>query len=209
MEDRLLKISYTMTLEEISEGFKLFWRKYQLKRAILFTIVYVIALVLGVDFIIKGAGNFYGYVLVGLALGLTFMCWYRPVHVRKKLLATISSLAQETYISEFFSDRIQITTQIFTEEATEEAAEEKTETKSDMAAEEVCEGKSEEADAEPTENVVTNLYFGSELMDALENEEMFLLFVNKSLIYIYPKRCLEDDEQESLRKILTEKAILA
>ncbi len=221
MDESLLKISYTMTLEEIEAGFKLFQRKYSLKRSILFTVVYSIALVFGVDFIIRGAGNFYGYVLTGLALGLIFWTWYRPVYIRKKMIASISSMAQETYISEFFGNRIEITTQILdkiTEENVENSAE-KVENIADNDNKpynedyeiQVRDDETEDTDeSEKTEEIVkTTLNFGTELMDALENEEMFLLFVNKSLIYIYPKRCLEENEQETLRNILKDKAILA
>ncbi len=216
MGDSLLKISYNMTLEEIEAGFRLFQKKYQLKRSILFTIVYGIALVLGVDFIIRDRTNFYGYILAGLAIGLIFWQWYRPVYIRKKMINTISSLAQEDYVSEFFQDRLEITTMILEEKSSEKSgqvavADNADEEKSAEVSTDVSDNvENEEIQSDNTDDtVVTVLNFGTELMDALENEEMFLLFVNKSLIYIYPKRCLEETEQETLRNILKDKAILA
>ncbi len=234
MEEKLLQIEYSMNLDEISDGFKLFQRKYQLRRTILFTIVYVIALILGIDFLIRDLNNFYGYVLVGLSLGLIFYAWYKPVLIRRKMISTISSLAEETYISEFYKDKIKITTRILPEDEQNPQENSETEENSDSEqntdAQENAEsdeksdeknGGSEKADlidnssAEDTdaesqkeEDVVTTLYFGSDYLDALENETMFLLFVNKRLIYIYPKRCLSDKEQDKLREILKEKAIL-
>ena len=201
MEEKLLQIEYSMNLDEISDGFKLFQRKYQLKRTILFTIVYVIALILGIDFLIRDINNFYGYVLVGLSLGLIFYAWYKPVLIRRKMISTISSLAEETYISEFYKDKIKITTRILPED--EANPEENSEAVEKSDAEQ---NFGEESQKE--EDVVTTLYFGSDYLDALENENMFLLFVNKRLIYIYPKRCLSDEEQDKLREILKEKAIL-
>ena len=201
MEEKLLQIEYSMNLDEISDGFKLFQRKYQLRRTILFTIVYVIALILGIDFLIRDINNFYGYVLVGLSLGLIFYAWYKPVLIRRKMISTISSLAEETYISEFYKDKIKITTRIMPED--EANPEENSEAVEKSDAEQ---NYGEESQKE--EDVVTTLYFGSDYLDALENENMFLLFVNKRLIYIYPKRCLSDEEQDKLREILKEKAIL-
>ena len=201
MEEKLLQIEYSMNLDEISDGFKLFQRKYQLRRTILFTIVYVIALILGIDFLIRDINNFYGYVLVGLSAGLIFYAWYKPVLIRRKMLSTISSLAEETYISEFYKDKIKITTRIMPED--EANPEENSEAVEKSDAEQ---NYGEESQKE--EDVVTTLYFGSDYLDALENENMFLLFVNKRLIYIYPKRCLSDEEQDKLREILKEKAIL-
>ncbi len=213
MKERLLKISYDMELSEIGEGFKLFQRKYQLKRSIIFTIVYAIAAILGIDMIIRNPQNFYGYLLIGLGIGLIFMQWYRPVAIRKKLINTLSSMTQETYETEIFADRIQITTRVLGEENTDvensetadEKAEEEASTEEGNEAEETEETEETEMQEEA---VVSNFYFGSDLLDAMENEKMFLLFVNRSLIYIYPKRCLTEDEQNTLREILTDKAIL-
>ncbi len=202
MGELLLKIKYSMTLDEIGEGFSLFQKKYQFKRNIIYTVVYLIALVLGVDFVIRDNANFYGYLLIGIAAGMTFLTWYKPVMIKRKLLATLSSLSEETYISEIYSDRIVITTVIQQDESadSEEAGEDKSAV-SEQA------GNSEEKQSEPTEDV-TELFFGSDYIDALENDKMFLLFVNRRLIYLYPKRCLTDEEQERIRGILTEKALL-
>ena len=209
MNESLLKISYNMELSEIDEGFKLFYKKYQLKRTIIFTIVYAIAAVLGVDMVIRNPQNFYGYLLIGIGIGLIFMQWYRPVMIRKKLINTLSSMSQESYETEIFSDKITITTIVEETaeevEKSEEASEEATATEEKL---EEAEGEAEENGSSEPEAVVSHFYFGSDLMDAMENEKMFLLFVNKSLIYIYPKRCLTEDEQNTLRDIFTDKAIL-
>lgn len=195
MNENLLKISYDMELSEIEEGFKLFQKKYQFKRTVIFTIVYAIAAILGVDMIVRNPQNFYGYLLTGIGIGLVFMQWYRPVMIRKKLINTLSSMTQETYETEIFSDKIQITTTVLAEETEDNE-------QTDMQSAE------EKAEQTKEERVTSTFFFGADYMDAMENEQMFLLFVNKSLIYIYPKRCLSEDQQDTLRRILTEKAIL-
>ena len=68
--------------------------------------------------------------------------------------------------------------------------------------------KDEPHEEEEQEEVVTNLYFGSDYLDAMENEQMFLLFVNRQNIYIFSKKCLSEEEQNKLREIFTEKSIL-
>lgn len=195
MNENLLKISYDMELSEIEEGFKLFQKKYQFKRTVIFTIVYAIAAVLGIDMIARNYQNFYGYLLTGIGIGLVFMQWYRPVMIRKKLINTLSSMTQETYETEIFSDKIQITTTVLAEETEDNE-------QTDMQSAE------DKAEQTKEERVTSTFFFGADYMDAMENEQMFLLFVNKSLIYIYPKRCLSEDQQDTLRRILTEKAIL-
>ena len=200
MEELLLKIKYSMTLDEIGEGFKLFQKKYQFKKSLIYTLVYIIALGLGIDFLIRDYTGIYGYILVGLSLGMIFYTWYKPVLIRRKLIATISSLAEETYTAEFYRYRIQITTVI--EEPVIAENETKTEEETDSPA------KDEPHEEEEQEEVVTNLYFGSDYLDAMENEQMFLLFVNRQNIYIFSKKCLSEEEQNKLREIFTEKSIL-
>ena len=131
---------------------------------------------------------------------MIFYTWYKPVLIRRKLIATISSLAEETYTAEFYRDRIQITTVI--EEPVIAENEAKTEEETDSPA------KDEPHEEEEQEEVVTNLYFGSDYLDAMENEQMFLLFVNRQNIYIFSKKCLSEEEQNKLREIFTEKSIL-
>lgn len=213
MRESLLKISYNMELSEIGEGFKLFYKKYQMKRSIIFTIVYGIATILGIDMIIRNWQNFYGYLLVGIGVGLIFMQWYRPVAIRKKLIATLSSMSQESYETEIFNDKLTITTIVAPEETvvvseSGEKAEVKEEEKASDETDVEGSEYSEDAENSESETVVSTFYFGSDLMEAMENDDMFLLFVNKSLIYIYPKRCLTEEEQNTLRDIFTDKAIL-
>ncbi len=205
MEEKLLEIKYSMTLDEISKGFMCFWKKYQLKRTVVFTAVYVIALVLGADIIIRDMSNFYGYVIVGLALGMIFYSWYKPFQIRRKMLDTLSSLAEETYITEIYPSELRVITCILDE--SDETAAEDAETVQETA--DGTADNSENGEEAPSENSEVSVYrFGTDLIDAKEEEEMFLLFVNKRLIYIYPKRCLSDTEQDKLREILKDKAVL-
>lgn len=176
MEELLLKIKYSMTLDEIGEGFKLFQKKYQFKKSLVFTLVYLIALGLGIDFLIRDHTGIYGYILVGLSLGMIFYTWYKPVLIRKKLIATISSLAEETYTAEFYRDRIQITTII--EEPVIAENDTETEEENDTPA------KDKPHEEEEQEEVVTNLYFGSDYLDAMENEQMFFTLC-KQTEYLY------------------------
>jgi hypothetical protein len=163
--------------------------------------------------IIRNWQNFYGYLLVGIGVGLIFMQWYRPVAIRKKLIATLSSMSQESYETEIFNDKLTITTIVAPEETvvvseSGEKAEVKEEEKASDETDVEGSEYSEEAEKSESETVVSTFYFGSDLMEAMENDDMFLLFVNKSLIYIYRKRCLTEEEQNTLRDIFTDKAIL-
>ena len=153
MEELLLKIKYSMTLDEIGEGFKLFQKKYQFKKSLVFTLVYLIALGLGIDFLIRDNTGIYGYILVSLSLSMIFYTWYKPVLIRKKLIATISSLAEESAPFEFYRDRIQITT-VIEEPVASRKMKEKRKKKPILA--------KDEPHGEEEQEVVTNLYFSSD-----------------------------------------------
>ncbi len=212
MEEKLLEIKYSMTLDEISQGFMLFWKKYQLKRTVIFTIVYAVALVLGVDIMIRNSSNFYGYVIAGLAAGMIFYSWYKPFQIRRKMLESISALAEETYITEIYPSELRVTTCIIEDEPVSENVEENAENVENTDNIEKSDNVEENTDivvSNGEERQEVSVYrFGTDLIDAQETEEMFLVYVNKRLIYIYPKRCLSDDEQTKLREILKDKAIL-
>ncbi|MDR0196754.1 MAG: YcxB family protein [Oscillospiraceae bacterium] len=53
----------------------------------------------------------------------------------------------------------------------------------------------------------TEINTATEELFSKENGEMFMLFVNRALIFIFPKRCLTDAQSEDLRKYFEEKGI--
>ena len=57
-------IKYDNTDAEIETGYKLFQRKYMLKRNIIFTVVYAIAAGVGLDFMITNYTGLEGYISV-------------------------------------------------------------------------------------------------------------------------------------------------
>lgn len=205
IDEKILQLNYDMTLEEVSKGFKLFQKKYLLKRCLIYTAVYVIALVLAIDMVVKNPANFYGYLVLGLAAGLLVHTWVNPVRVRKKLIQTLSGLYEEKYISVFYNDRIEITTEIFTPIVVEAENEENTDETAEDAVIKTENAEIKQENEPETEKSVWQ--FGVDLIEALEDDEMFLLFVRKSLIYVYPKRCLDEEQQEKLRQIIEEKAL--
>lgn len=201
-----IQIKYDVTLAETEKGFKLFQNKYMLKRKIIYTIVYCIVVALGVDLIVKNPASMIGYIATALALALIFMQWIRPYFVRKKMVSTLEGLSEEKYIATFYQDRIEIETEIITGEETETVAitrmgvmpvEEGSE-----AAKELEEKPVEMTKPEKSVYEIAN----TELCSAEEND-MFLLYVNRSLIYIYPKRCLTEEQITQLREYFDDKGI--
>ena len=170
------------------------------KRKILFSIVYGIAAVRGVNLIVTNYTSPIGYILTALSLGMIFSTWARPYFVRKRLMNTLKSFNQENYIAEFFDDRIEVDTEVLDDENMETVA---VTSAGVMTVDESVE-IAEENEIKHEKSVI-NLVENT--LDSLENENMFLLFVNRSYMYAFPKRCLTDDEQNTLRNYLTDKNI--
>jgi hypothetical protein len=200
----MLEIKYNNNTDEIRRAYSLFRRKYAVLRMIPLTVMFLIAVVFGVDFIIRDPADIKGYILVALGLGMLISFWTRPVMAQKRLIATIEEMGEENYTARFFDDRIEVDTEFVPDEETEVVAISRFGVDTVENPEVLEEAEKELAAAQPETTVIK---LGAELLYALEEADMFCLFVNKALIYIFPKRCLSDEQTEMLRNYFTEKAI--
>ena len=201
-----IQIKYDVTLDETEKGFKQFQKRFMLKRKIIYTVVYAIVVGLGIDLIVKNPPSIIGYIATALGLGLIAVQWVRPYFVRKKMITTLSGLNEERYVTTFFPDRIEVETDIIEEEETETVAITR------MGVIPVEEGSEAEKELQenPPENVKTekSVYeIAHTELSSEELEDMFLLYVNRSLIYIYPKRCLTEEQVKAVRDYFEDKDI--
>lgn len=205
---KLFELRFDAHTDEIETAYKAFQNKYTLKKRILYTFVYLIVLVLGVDLILKNPTGIPGYIATGLAAGILLFNWIKPLTIRKKLVQTLSELDDETYTASFYDDKIVIETVIEKKNAdgaTETVAltasgvypvEEKS-----LAAE--AAEKTEEKSDEPIPKTV---YLLSETEVAFEEKDgLFLLFINRSYIHTIPLRCLSEEQAAQTRAYFEEK----
>lgn len=194
-------IKYDNTDPEIETAYKLFQKKYMLKRNIINTVVFAIATGLGVNLVIGNTANMFGYLLTALALGMIFSVWARPYYARKRLMKTLASFGGETYTAVFADSNITVDTEILPDEETEIVA----------VTREGVMTVGEDVEIPPEQEIKHDktkieLAAGNRL-DSMETEELFLLFVNRSLIYIFPKRCLSEEQTEKVRSYFDDKNI--
>ncbi len=204
---KLFEIKYDNNITEIETAFKLFYKKYATRRMIIFTIVYAIVIALGINLIVTNYTAPYGYILTALGLGVLVNTWTKPVSVRKKLVATLSELNEEKYTAVFGEDRIEISTEII--ESSEETETVAITTKGIITVEENSEAAKELAEQEPPKpEIQKSVYKLAETeLFSMETGDCFLLFVNRSLIHVFPKRCLSDEESRLLSEYFDDKAI--
>ena len=194
------EIKYDNSDQEIETAYKLFQKKYMLKRNIIFSVVYAIAVGLGINFIIVNSVNLAGYILTVLGLGMLFSVWARPYYARKKLMKTLESFGGETYTAAFAESHITVDTEILPDEETETVA----------VTRDGVMTVGEDVEIPPEQEIKhdkTKIELASNMLDSMETEEMFLLFLNRSLIYIFPKRCLSEEQAEKVRNYFDDKNI--
>lgn len=205
-------IKFDNTPEEIECAYKAFHTKYTLRKKLLYTIVYLIVVVLAVDLIIKDMTNPTGYIAGGLALGILVFNWIKPVIIRKKMMQGLSELGtDELYTMTLFDDRIEIETEITSaDKETEIVAvsrlgvfpvEEGSE-----AAKELAEHPELVKDDTQVEKTVYRLAETEICMS--DQRDLLLMFVNRSFIHAIPKRCLSDEEILAFKAYFEEKGLV-
>ncbi|MCM1335338.1 MAG: hypothetical protein NC084_02345 [Bacteroides sp.] len=213
---KLFQIRFDARAEEIETAYKAFQSRYALKKKILYTVVYLIVLVLGVDLIVKNPTGIAGYIAAGLSAGILLFNWIKPVMIRKKLVKTLAELDDETYTASFYDDRIEIETVIEKNENDKDKDKDK-ETiaitasgvypveEGSLAAEEAkkAEAENEKKQNEPIPKTVYRLAETEIFFE--EKDGLFLLFVNRSYIHTIPGRCLAEEEKARLKEYFDEK----
>lgn len=203
---KLFDVKFDAKPEEIEISYKAFQNKYALRKRVIYTFVYLIVIVLGVDLIIKNPSSIAGYIATGLSAGILLFNWIKPVTIRKKLIKTLSELNDETYIMSFFDEKIEIETLIDTSSPTETVA---ITTSGIYTVEEGSEAEKELSQNPPvTEEVPKTIYRLSETEICFsEKDELIMMFVNRSYIHTIPKRCLSEEQIKLIEAYYTDKTL--
>jgi len=178
----VISIEYDNTIEEIKKGYHKFRFKFSLVRTVAMTVFFGATFVLAADIFIKSEPNenYISALTMALCLALLVWQWVKPYVTLKRLVSTIEQLPDERYCAKFYNEKIIIET-IIREKNQGELGEEK---------------------------VVPNEYsFSSDRLESFVDDEMFLLFVNRSLIYIFPKRCFSEEQIAALSEYFNDKGI--
>lgn len=204
---KLFQIEFDSTTEEIGKAYKIFQNKYALKKKILYTIIYIIVLILGIDLIFKNPTSPAGYIASGLSLGILLFNWIKPELIRKKLMKNLAELDNnERYIMSFYDTKLVVQTIIDKSQPTETVA---ITSKGVYTVEEGSEAEKEmPADAIKDEEIPPTTYNLSETeLCFYEKEDLLMIFINRSYIQTIPLRCLSAEQLEQVRGYYTDKTL--
>lgn len=212
----LAKGQYESKSDTILEGYKVFRKKYTYARLAFRLGLVALAILSSVLSIVA---NFnaeeqdyvpYFLIIVAVFIGVYFI----NVHTSnmKKLKESLVHLEGEEYCAEIYNDSIKITSLsvvLETEPAQEtDISEEKSET-----AEKNDDEKNTEQDAEDIENSeegepvpATIIHLDQSIVDILDKDDMFIVVVKKSYVFVIPKSAFTEDEvkavEDKFRSIL-------
>ncbi len=208
-----LSVSFDNSPKEIAAAYKAFQNKYTLRRKLIYTVVYLIVIVLAVDLVVKYPSNPPGWIAGGLALGILIFNWIKPVVIEKKMMESMAELGtDETYTMTLYDDRIEIETHIT------QADDAETETvaitsqgvipveEGSEAAKEIAEHPEMVQDETHIEKTVYRLEETEIVMS--EQRDLLLVFVNRSFIHCIPERCLTAEETLAFKAYFEEKALV-
>lgn len=209
--NEVISVKFDNTPEEIEAAYKEFHNKYTLRKKLIYTVVYLIVVVLAADLVVRAPTNPAGYIAGGLGLGILVFNWIKPVLIRKKMLQGMAELGtDELYTMSLYDDRIEIETEITTAgKETEVVAitsqgvipvEEGSE-----AAKEIAEHPEMVRDDTQIEKTVYRLAETEILLE--DKRGLLLMFVNRSFIHAIPKRCLGDSDILSFKAYFEEKGL--
>ena len=196
----LAKGSYESKADEILKGYKTYQKKYVFKSLIWKMLLVALALTSSVMMIMtaeKGEVMPVFCLLVSVSVGVWFIT--QPINNKKNLKKGLDSLEGIKYEAEFYTDKVKIST--VSEETPQEqkpdgqgSAETAEQTEADLAI--YGENKEEEPPA-------TVIHLDSPIVDLLEKEDMFILVVKKSYVFIIPKTAFTAEENTRIREKLS------
>ena len=207
-----ISVKFDNTPQEIEAAYKAFHTRYTFKKKLIYSVVYLIVVILAVDLVIKNPTNLTGYIAGGLGLGILVFNWIKPVIIRKKMLQGMAELGtDERYTMTLYDDRVEIETEIT-------SAGQETETvaitshgiftveEGSEAAKEIAEHPEMVQDGTQVEKTVYRL---TETEICLSDQrDLLLMFVNRSFIHAVPKRCLSDKEVLDFKAYFEDKGLI-
>ena len=191
----LAKGRYESNADQILKGYKIFRRKYTVKSLIPKLLLAALAITSSVMMIISDPGAMMPIFCLMISLCVTIYFISQPINNSKNLKKGLDSISGTEYEAEFYTDKIKISTVNFQSDIVEiEKKEEAEQSEADIAV---------YGEKEAEEIPATIIHLDSHIVDLLDKEDMFILVVNKSYVFIIPKSAFTEDEIQKIREKLS------
>ena len=195
----LAKGQYESNADQILKGYKVFQKKYVVKSLIPRLLLAALAIASSIMMIISDPGGKIPVLCLMIALSVTVYFISQPITNSKNLRKGLDSISGTEYEAEFYTDKVKISTVNFQSdiveiEKEEDTSEQNVQTEADIAI---------YGEKEAEEIPATIIHLDQPIVDLLDKDDMFILVVNKSYVFIIPKSAFTEDEVQKIREKLS------
>ncbi len=192
----LAKGKYESNAEQILKGYKVFQKKYVVKSLVPRLLLAALALASSIMMIISDPEAMMPILCLMISICVTVYFISQPVINSKNLRKGLDSISGTEYEAEIYTDKVKISTVNFQTDIVEIKKDEEQPTEQTEADIAVYGEKDEEIPA-------TIIHLDSHIVDLLDKNDMFILVVNKSYVFIIPKTAFTEDEIQQIRERLS------
>lgn len=195
----LAKGQYESNADQILKGYKVFQKKYVVKSLIPRLLLAALAIASSIMMIISDPSGKMPILCLMIALCVTIYFISQPITNSKNLRKGLDSISGTEYEAEFYTDKVKISTVNFQSdiveiEKAEDTSEQNVQTEADIAI---------YGEKEAEEIPATIIHLDQPIVDLLDKDNMFILVVNKSYVFIIPKSAFTEDEVQKIREKLS------
>lgn len=180
---------YVSEKQIMLSGYKEFRKRYVIKNLIVRLFIVFIALASAIFMFVTSPADDKMIPVFCVVLCIFIAVYFisQNVQNKKKYMASLDDLSGIPYHVEIYTDKIKISDMSPIEESVEENSED-----TDIPPEE-----------ESTENPTTVIHLDSPIVDLIDKENMFILVVKKSYLFIVPKSSFSEKELSKIREKLS------
>ncbi len=171
----LTSFEFDISIKEEEEAFILFQKKYVYKRNVIKSIGFALLAVAFAVSAVRSPKQVLNYCLLAVCVAAIFVIWYNNRHIRKTLMEALKILEDDRYRFSLYDKKFVIETIVSEEEKNSE-------------------------NYEPIEPQTVKL--DDPLLDISEQDNKFVIIIQKATIYVLPKRCMSDEQQRIVREKL-------
>ncbi len=197
----LAKGKYESNADQILKGYKVFQKKYVVKSLIPRLLLAALAIASSIMMIMSDPGGKMPILCLMIALCVTIYFISQPITNSKNLRKGLDSISGTEYEAEIYTDKIKISTVNFQSDIVEiekkeaeEQPQQVEQTEADLAI---------YGEKEAEEIPATIIHLDQPIVDLLDKDDMFILVVNKSYVFIIPKSAFTEDEVQKIREKLS------
>ena len=181
-EQPMLVVDYDVKNEEEDRAFRAYQKKFVYPHNWKVTAAFAVVAAAFIVSIIKYPGGYLNYVLLAICLVVIALTWYNSVRIRKYLVRALKELEDDRYRFTLYESGFMIETIVSEEEK-----------------------KSEDyVPIKPRRvHLGDNSDKNNDTVEVIENDEMFIIIIEKETLYVLSKRLLSQQQQEVIRDKFT------